>query len=103
MTEPEQLLQDNMDTLVGIHNDSSEYGDTSVDNDIQLEEQRFLTESIRNRHISSTSRSSSSNSLAVQQTNSEMSNYSFGGKKSMDVFSWTIGKDLNKEHRKAWR
>ena len=103
MTEPEQLLQDNIDTLVGSQNDSSEYDDTSVDNDIQLEEQRFLTESIRNRHVSSTSRSSSSNSLAAQQTNNEISNSSFGGKQSMDVFSCTIGKDLNKEHRKAWR
>lgn len=103
MTEPEQLLHDNISTLVGSQKPKYNYDDTLDDLDTDSEEQRFLSENIRNRHFSPNSRNSSSNSLVKEQTNTEKSHNSVRVKDSLNILSWTMGKDLNKEHQKAWR
>ena len=103
LTEPEQLLRDNINSIVGSQNIKSINDDASDDVDIILEEQRFLSENIRNRYFSPNSRSSSSESLVIQQTNSRNSPTSLGLKDTINLFSWTMGKDLKKEHQEAWR
>lgn len=103
MTEPEQLLRDNISSIVGSQNIKCSYDDASDDIDIMLEDQRFLSENIRNRHFSHNSRSSSSDSLVTQQTNSWNSPTSLGLKDNINLVSWTMGKDLKKEHQEAWR
>jgi hypothetical protein len=103
MTEPEQLLRDNISSIVGSQNIKCSYDDASDDIDIMLEDQRFLSENIRNRHFSHNSRSSSSDSLVTQQTNSWNSPTSLGLKDNINFVSWTMGKDLKKEHQEAWR
>lgn len=103
LTEPEQLLQDNIKTLVGFKTHAPKH------KDLEMEDLSLLHETMRNRNTSSISRNNSASSLSLQRdsfeekSNEKMTNPSALDNKT-DPISWTQGRDLkNAQNQKAWR
>lgn len=104
LTEPDQLLEDNIKTLVGF----KKYVPNEAD--LEMEGLSLLTETIRNRNTSSPlSRNNSSCSISTQMNSYENESIESSIKSSatlntIDPISWTMGRDLkNLQNQKAWR